>query len=208
MKYPYIAVEGNIGAGKSTLASKLSAALGAHILEEQFEENPLLPAFYGDPKPFAYPLEVSFLMDRFRDVKRNIQPGRRTVADYWFNKSLVFARVNLKGEQFAQFEGLFNTLVSLLPSPDLLIYYHRPVDKVQEGILTRGRPFELSIKRSYLERVEKGFLAYLKKQKQIPVLWVEGSRFHPARNREDMNRLLNLLDVDFRPGLNYPKTGV
>lgn len=204
MSCNFIAIEGNIGAGKSTLASKLAAAMGGDLLEEQFEDNPLLPAFYRSPGELAYPLELSFLMDRFRDVHRKVSGRHVVVADYWVNKSLVFAKVNLKKEQYQQLEALFQTLEPLLPVPDLVIYYHRSVEKVQESIASRGRAYEQEIPSKYLTRLEKAFLTYLRRQRKIPVLWLEGERFYPARNREHMQWLLNQIKTGCKPGLNRP----
>ncbi|MCC7301245.1 MAG: deoxynucleoside kinase [Bacteroidia bacterium] len=208
MRPSFIAIEGNIGAGKSTLAAKLALHLKAELLEEKFEENPLLPSFYLDAAGYAYPLELSLLIDRFRDIKKRVIPGRPVVADYWFNKSLIFARTNLSREDFAHFMKLFTSLEFKLPVPDLVIYYHRSPEKASEGIRERGREYEQGIPGKYLEKLEKQYLSYLKQYRKSPVLWLDGERFAPARNREDMSRLLKLLDTPFKPGLNRPDLGI
>ncbi len=207
MKYRFIAIEGNIGAGKSTLASKLAAHFRADLLEESFEENPLLPAFYKDPLTFAYPLEVSFLMDRFRDLKRRGPGSGPLIADYWIHKSLIFAKTNLKKEQWLRFEELFHSIEPLLPEPDLILYYHRSVEKVKTGIRERGREFEQDIHDKYLLKLEKNYLQYLKKNRKIPVLWLNGEGFQPGRNREHFQQLLKVLEGSFRGGLNKPELG-
>ena len=202
MRWNYLAIEGNIGAGKSTLASRLSGHYMADILEEEFEDNPLLPAFYRDPSGFGFPLEISFLIDRYRQLVKGVRPGNRVISDFWFDKSMVFGGVNLKGEKLAMFKSLFLELKTRVPKPDLVLYYHREIEKVKEGIQFRGREYEKAIEADYLKRVEKGFMAYLKKEKNVPLLLIPGENFSPGRDREHLLRLVQILDRDFKPGIN------
>ena len=130
------------------------------------------------------------------------------VADYWFHKSMVFAKVNLKKDQFARFEELFNALEPLIRSPDLVIYYHRSVEKVQKGIKDRGREFEQEIHVNYLLKLERNFTGYFKRHKKVPVLWVDGDRMNPARIREHFQALTMAIDQPIKKGLHKLELGL
>lgn len=171
-QYPYIAVEGNIGAGKTTLAKLIAAENNIPFFAERFEENPFLPLFYKEPEKYALPLELSFLEDRFRQF-RNELPKTAVVSDYLFDKSLVFARINLTGHDLILFEKFYEDLSGLVRVPDLIVYLHRPVEHLQRNILSRGRVYEQEIPGDYLSRIERGYRKYLYELSAPPVLWVE-----------------------------------
>lgn len=151
----YICIEGNIGAGKSTLAQRISKELGFHYLPEEFEENYLLPLFYKEPKQFAFPLEFSFLLDRFRQLcnwQEKIE-NHPVVSDYYFEKCLYFAKINLNAEDYLLFESQYNKLSAHVASPDLLVILRLSTENLQQNIKNRNRAYENQIENSYLEKL-------------------------------------------------------
>ncbi len=172
MAYNYICIEGNIGAGKTTLCKTLALQLGGQFILEEFEENHLLPLFYKEPEKYAFPLEYSFLLDRFRQIKR-VEKDLNTktfVADYCFEKCLHFAKVNLNNEQYKLFEETFNGLNDVLPKPDVLIFMHCNVDHLLNNINKRNRSYELDMKAEYLEKVNAEYEEYSKIKRDFPVI--------------------------------------
>ena len=148
----YICIEGNIGAGKSSIAQRLATDLGGDFLPEEFEENPLLPLFYDDPEKFAFPLEFSFLLDRFRQQKRwneKFSSGI-VVSDYYFEKCLYFAKLNLSITDYQVFEEKFLPLFNEIKQPDLLVFIRTEVNLLQANIKKRNREYEQTIPDDYL----------------------------------------------------------
>lgn len=170
--YKYIAIEGNIGAGKSTLASLLAERTNALYLPEQFEENPFLRDFYADPERFGFTVELSFLEERFRNVKQALAAGKPVVADYLWEKSMVFARVNLKGAELQLFERIYQVLAASIPVPDLVIYLHRSYETLHRQIGRRGRDFEKGISPAYLQQIGAGYQHFFSMENRMPVLWL------------------------------------
>jgi len=174
--YGYIAVEGLIGAGKTTLTKRLAAEWNAALVLEEFEANPFLPSFYKDPERHAFAVELSFLAQRYHQLKR---VGERslfqpmTVADYSIGKSLVFASVTLPADEATLFRDLYTIMYSGLPKPDLLVYLHLPIEKVRERIYSRGRSYEQGIQGEYLERLQERYLDHLRKLDGTRVLVVD-----------------------------------
>jgi deoxyguanosine kinase len=161
----YICIEGNIGAGKSTLAQRISKELGFDYLPEEFEENYLLPLFYKEPQQFAFPLEFSFLLDRFRQLsfwKEKIQ-NHLVVSDYYFEKCLYFAKINLNEEDYTLFESQYKKLSAHVPSPDLLVVLKLSMQHLQQNIKNRNREYENKIESTYLEKTK----CYLRAKVQI-----------------------------------------
>jgi deoxyadenosine/deoxycytidine kinase len=171
-KYRYIAIEGNIGAGKSTLATMLAERTGALYLPEQFQENPFLRDFYADPDRYGFTVELSFLEERFRNVKQALSEGKPVVADYLWEKSMVFARVNLKGAELQLFERIYQVLAASIPVPDLVIYLHRSYETLHRQITRRGRDFEKGIQPGYLQQIGAGYQQFFARENRMPVLWI------------------------------------
>lgn len=196
--YKYIAIEGNIGAGKSTLAKLLSERTNARYLPENFEDNSFLHSFYEDPKRYAFTLELAFLEERFRQIKEASMKEGLLVSDYFWEKSLVFGRVNLAGEELRLFERIYNVLASQLPVPDLVIYLHRPPERLLAQINRRGREFEQSIPVEYLGKVGAGYRDFFASEKRMPVLWLTNDYGPEALLQE----VLALIRKPFSKGLH------
>lgn len=168
MQYLYIAIEGNIGSGKSTLAGLLARHYDAKLVAEEFTDNNFLSKFYNDPKRYAFPLELSFVADRYKQLKSlliNQDIFQQTIiSDYLFIKSKLFARVNLKDDEYDLFQKLFDIIDVQLPRPDLLIYLHTPIPKLRQSIQARGRSYEQEISAEYLENLQDVYQQYLKRE--------------------------------------------
>ncbi len=199
MNYNFIAVEGNIGAGKTTLTHKLATHYGAELLLEKFEDNTFLPKFYAEPERYAFPLELSFLAERYQQLnQKNTNPNLFSdlvISDYFLSKSLIFARTNLSEEEFRLFWQLFDIMFQSVTKPDLLIYLYAPVDKLIQNIIRRGRPYEQEIQVSYLERIQSQYLEFLRKHAdQLRVLVIDTSDLDFVANPADFQSILSLIE--------------
>ncbi|KAA5537352.1 deoxynucleoside kinase [Taibaiella lutea] len=178
MKYHFITVEGNIGAGKTTLAKQLAEYYNAALLLEQFAENPFLPLFYQDKEKYALPLELSFLKDRYQQLQSSLKEFQDKqeliVADYTILKSPLFAKNNLNEAEFKLFCDIHDMMKTTLPKPDLFIYLHTPVERLQRHIKKRGRSYEQNISARYLMEIEDAYLQYFK-QHPDNVLWLDNT---------------------------------
>jgi deoxyadenosine/deoxycytidine kinase len=166
MRYDYIAVEGLIGAGKTTLAKRLAAEYDARLVLEEFDENPFLPRFYADPSRHAFAVELSFLAQRYHQLKRAAEQDLfkpRTVADYSLGKSLVFASVTLPPDEHALFRDLYDIMYGGLAQPGLIVYLHLGTDRLRDRIRQRGRPYEQRIAAEYLLDLQERYLDHLRK---------------------------------------------
>ena len=174
---PIVAVEGNIGAGKTTLARLLAERFDRRLILETFSDNPFLPLFYEDPERYAFSVEVFFMAERHKQLRSELaQSGlftQGTVVDYVFVKTLLFARNSLSEQEFTLFSRLFTAMGTQFPRPGLIVYLHRPVDVLLSLIARRGRTFEQDIKAEYLQSVEHTYLEYLRALKGTPVLLLE-----------------------------------
>lgn len=190
--YHFIAIEGNIGAGKTTFCNMLATDYNSRLILEQFTDNPFLPHFYNNPERYAFPVELFFMTERHKQLQQSLtQPtlfDELIVADYFFVKTLLFAQNNLATEEFRLFQRLFYILNATFPKPDILIYLHRPVEILLKNIHNRGREFELQITASYLKNIQEAYFNYLKTITDLPVL------------------VLYLEDVDFQENDQYYQT--
>jgi len=172
----YIAIEGVIGAGKTTLANKIAQTWNTQPVLEEFSENPFLPRFYAEPEAYALPVELHFLTDRHAQLRTAARiPLALQVADYCFHKCLLFAQVTLGAEAFALYERVYQMAAAGLPKPSEIIYLHASVPHLQRAIRGRGRVYEQSIPDSYLERLAEAYEAWLPNA-GCPVLWVDVER--------------------------------
>ena len=207
LSYPFIAIEGNIGAGKTTLCHRLADRTGCSLILEQFTDNPFLPFFYEQPTRYAFPVELFFMTERHKQLLEHFaRPDlfrTCTVADYFFVKTLLFAKNNLHGEEFRLFQRLYAVLNSTFPKPDLLLYLHRPVPVLVEHIRRRGREMEQQITPDYLEQIQRAYFDYLKAQTDTPVLVLELGDLDFQHDEHTLERILQLLDQRYPQGLTF-----
>ncbi|WP_298767017.1 2-amino-4-hydroxy-6-hydroxymethyldihydropteridine diphosphokinase [uncultured Polaribacter sp.] len=193
-KYNYIAIEGNIGAGKTSLTQKISEDHNAKIILERFADNPFLPKFYKDKKRFAFPLEMNFLIDRYQQLNEDFAQFNLfknfIISDYYIFKSLIFAQVTLSKEEFILYRKMFNLVYKEIIKPDLYIYLYQDTERLLENIKKRARPYEQNIKAKYLDKIQKGYLNFLNVQKGLNVLIINVSEIDFVANNNDYQFIL------------------
>lgn len=191
----YIAIEGNIGAGKTTLASKIAEDCNAKLVLERFADNPFLPKFYKDQSRYAFPLEMSFLADRYQQLTDDLAQFDLfkdfIVADYHIFKSLIFAKVTLQEDEFRLYKTMFDIVYKEMPKPDLYVYLYQNTERLLANIKKRGRSYEQEIPAEYLEKINQGYLDYIKTQTDLNVLIIDVSHLDFVKNQEDYVYLLN-----------------
>ncbi|HPH37441.1 deoxynucleoside kinase [Sediminibacterium sp.] len=206
MKHQFITIEGNIGAGKTTLATILAKKLNARIILEEFADNPFLSKFYDNPGQYAFPLELFFMAERYKQLKEMVHTKELfqtvTVSDYLFTKCLLFAKVNLPEEEFRLYQKLFDIIHQQLVFPDVLIYLHAPVNKLQQNIKKRNRPFEQAIPDEYLFNIQETYTHYIK-QHNIKTIFVDASNADFIGNEAHINIILDALEKDLDYGQHY-----
>ena len=187
--FNYIAVEGNIGAGKTTLVSKIAEDFNAKTVFERFADNPFLPKFYKDQNRYAFPLEMSFLADRYQQISDDLAQFDLfkdfIVADYHIFKSLIFAKVTLAEDEFRLYKTLFDIIYKEMPKPDLYIYLYQNTERLLQNIKRRGRSYEQEIPAEYLDKINNGYLDYIKTQQDLNVLIIDISELDFLKNQED-----------------------
>ncbi|HBT93771.1 MAG TPA: deoxynucleoside kinase [Chitinophagaceae bacterium] len=206
MKYHFIAVEGNIGAGKTTLAQLLSQHYNAKLMLEEFAENPFLTKFYENPKQYAFPLELFFLAERFKQQQDLIKTADLfqsvTISDYLFTKCLLFAKVNLPEEEYRLYQKMYEVFSQQLTQPDVLIYLHAPVNKLQSNIKKRNRKFEQSIPDEYLFKLQETYTSYIK-QHNIKTIFVDASNADFLYNEAHFKLITDALEKDLEEGQHF-----
>ena len=206
MQYHYIAIEGNIGAGKTTLAHLLAKKLNARLILEQFADNPFLPKFYSNPKQFAFPLELFFMAERYKQLKELIHTKDLfqsvTVSDYLFSKCLLFAKVNLPEQEFHLYQRLFDIIHQQLVQPDVLIYLHSPVNKLQQNIKKRNRSYEQSIPDEYLFNIQETYTNYIK-QHNVKTIFIDAANADFLGNDKHLRVVTDALEQDLDEGQHY-----
>ena len=185
----YIAIEGNIGAGKTTLTTKIAEDFNAKTVLERFADNPFLPKFYEDQSRYAFPLEMSFLADRYQQISDDLAQFDLfkdfIIADYHIFKSLIFAKVTLTDDEYRLYRKLFEIIYKEMPKPDLYIYLYQNTTRLLENIKQRGRSYEQEIPAEYLEKINAGYLDYIKSQTDLNVLVIDVSDRDFVKNQED-----------------------
>jgi 2-amino-4-hydroxy-6-hydroxymethyldihydropteridine diphosphokinase len=198
-EYNYIAIEGNIGAGKTTLTHKLAEDFNAKMVLERFADNPFLPKFYEDQNRYAFPLEMSFLADRYQQISDDLAQFDLfkdfIVADYHVFKSLIFAKVTLAEDEYRLYKTMFDIVYKEMPKPDLYIYLYQNTQRLLENIKQRGRSYEQEIPAEYLEKINSGYLDYIKTQKDLNVLIVDVSDRDFLNNQEDYHFILEEIKI-------------
>jgi deoxyadenosine/deoxycytidine kinase len=206
MKHQFITIEGNIGAGKTTLSNILAQKLNAKLILEEFADNPFLPKFYEKPDQYAFPLELFFMAERYKQLKDFLQTQdlfqEITISDYLFTKCLLFAKVNLPAEEFRLYQKLFDIIHQQLNFPDILIYLHAPVQKLQENIKKRNRSYEQDIKDDYLFNLQETYTSYIK-QHNIKTIFIDASNADFIGNDAHVQVVLDALEKDLPQGQHY-----
>src|SRR6266480_5250882 len=206
MNYHFVTIEGNIGAGKTTLAHLLSKHYNARLILEEFADNPFLPKFYENPSLYAFPLELFFMAERFKQMKDLLQQKDMfqslTISDYLFTKCLLFAKVNLPEDEFRLYQRLFEIIHQQLVQPDLLIYLHAPVTKLQANIRKRNRSYEQNIPDEYLFSIQETYTHYIK-QHNIKTIFVDASNADFLGNEKHLKVITDALEKDMDGGQHY-----
>ena len=187
--FNYVAFEGNIGAGKTTLATKIAEDFNAKSVLERFADNPFLPKFYKDQNRYAFPLEMSFLADRYKQLSDDLSQFDLfkdfVVADYHIFKSLIFAKITLAEDEYRLYSNLFHIIYKEMPKPDLYVYLYQNSDRLLQNIKKRGRSYEQEIEADYLDKINTGYLDYIKSQPDLNILIIDVSDRDFVKNHED-----------------------
>lgn len=188
-RFNYIALEGNIGAGKTTLVHKIAEDFNAKTVLERFADNPFLPKFYKDQNRYAFPLEMSFLADRYQQLSDDLAQFDLfkdfIVADYHIFKSLIFAKITLAEDEYRLYRNLFDIIYKEMPKPDLYIYLYQNTERLLQNIKRRGRNYEQNISADYLDKINNGYLEYIKSETDLNVLIIDVSDRDFVKKHED-----------------------
>lgn len=198
-KYNYVAIEGNIGSGKTSLSNLMSDEFNAKIVLERFADNPFLPKFYEDQERFAFPLEMSFLADRYQQLTDDLAQfdlfKNFIVSDYYIFKSLIFAQVTLQKEEYALYRKMFDIMYKEISKPDLYIYLYQNTDRLLENIKKRGRIYEQNIEASYLEKIHVGYINFIKTEQDLNTLIIDVSELDFVNNHKDYREVLKIINT-------------
>lgn len=209
--HSFIAIEGNIGAGKTTLAKMLERDYGSRLVLEQFTDNPFLPLFYKQPERYAFPVELFFMTERHKQLQESLSQrdlfSELIVADYFFIKTLLFAKNNLNDEEYRLFQRLFQTLNATFSKPDLLVYLHRSVDDLVKNISNRGREYEKEIKPEYLQSLQDAYFNYFRTESEVPMLIIDVTGVDFWNDRAAYEKLLGLMKRSYAKGLHRAAVG-
>ncbi|MDY7396271.1 2-amino-4-hydroxy-6-hydroxymethyldihydropteridine diphosphokinase [Aureibaculum sp. 2210JD6-5] len=197
-KYNYIAIEGNIGAGKTTLAKMIGDDFNAKLVLERFADNPFLPKYYEDMERYAFPLEMSFLADRYQQLSDDLAQfdlfKSFIVSDYYIFKSLIFAQVSLSEEEYKLYRRIFDVLYKEITKPDLYVYLYQNTESLLENIKKRGRDYEQNIKPEYLEQIHQGYVNFIKTEKGLNTLVIDVSEFDFEKNKSDYKKVIGIIN--------------
>jgi deoxyguanosine kinase len=205
MNYNYIAIEGNIGAGKTSLATMIAQQFEAKLILEQFEDNAFLPKFYQDPSKYAFPLELTFLAERYQQLKDQlIQKDMFTpfiISDYFIFKSLIFAKKTLAEDELRIYTRLFQIINDSLTKPDLYIYLYVKVPKLKNNIIRRGRSYEQNIEHEYLEKIQTGYFDFIRQQTDMRILILDINQIDFVHNESDYQKILDVIFQEYPVGI-------
>ncbi|MDD2346568.1 MAG: deoxynucleoside kinase [Bacteroidales bacterium] len=207
MNYNYLVIEGCIGAGKTCFSKRLADDYNARIIYEQFADNSFLPKFYEDPQRYAFPLEMSFLTDRYNQLKNKLTQtdlfSQYTVADYFIDKCVIFSKNNLNTDEYSLYLKIFDIINSFIPKPDLIVYLYKDVDLLLKNIKKRGRDFEQNIDYKYLDDIQKGYLDYFKLLSNTPIVIIDTNQLDFVNSEEDYQYLKNIINQKYENGIHY-----
>jgi deoxyguanosine kinase len=205
-KFNYIAFEGNIGAGKTTLVQRIAEDFNAKNVLERFADNPFLPKFYKDQNRYAFPLEMSFLADRYQQLSDDLAQFDLfkdfVIADYHIFKSLIFAKITLAEDEYRLYRNLFDIIYKEMPKPDLYVYLYQNTERLLQNIKKRGRSYEQNISAEYLDKINNGYLEYIKSQTNLNVLIIDVSDRDFVKKHEDYLFILNEIQRVIRKSEN------
>ncbi|MCB0635439.1 MAG: deoxynucleoside kinase [Lewinella sp.] len=211
LPYSFIAIEGNIGAGKTTLSRMLAEAYGRRLILEQFSDNPFLPYFYENPERYAFTVELFFMTERHKQLQEELSQSQLfhegIITDYFFLKTLLFAKNNLKDDEYRLFQRLFHILNANFPKPDLLVYLHRPVDGLLANIRKRGRGMEQRIAPDYLAQIQQAYFEFFRTTPGLPVLIIDLEDADFVAYPEHYEAIRELLHHEYSPELHRVKIG-
>ena len=203
----FLVIEGNIGAGKTTLSKKFAEEYNAKLVLEQFADNPFLPKFYNDQERYSFPLELSFLADRYSQIKKQVLNldlfHSFLVADYYFAKSAIFAQNTLKDDEYHLFRQIFDIVFESMPKPDLYVYLHADTNQLLNNIEKRGRNYEQNIEPDYLDKIQKGYFHFLKQTSTFPILIIDINNIDFVNNPDHYQLLKDaVFNSDYKLGIN------
>ena len=207
--YNFIAIEGNIGAGKTTVCNLLQQNFSCRLILEQFTDNPFLPLFYDQPERYGFPVELFFMTERHKQLQEAFATidmfTPLSIADYFFLKTLLFAKNNLNEQEFRLFQRLFEVLNSTFPKPDLLVYLHRSVDDLIFNIKKRGRQFETEISAEYLTDIQNVYFEYFRTETSLPIVIIDVENVDFINNQAPFETLIEILKQPFSNGVHRLK---
>lgn len=205
--YQFIAIEGNIGAGKTTLSRMIAQEFDCRLILEQFADNPFLPFFYENPDRYAFPVELFFMTERHKQLQQELAQQdlfqQSIISDYFFLKTLLFARNNLQSEEYRLFQRLFHILNAAFPKPDLLVYLHRSVADLKRNIERRGREYEQEIQTTYLQKIQNAYFDFFKTDVSLPILIVDMEEVDFVSEKSYYYQLLETLKQHYPPGTHH-----
>ena len=209
MIYNYIAIEGTLGAGKTTLASRIANDFNGKLVLEEFEadKNPFLPKFYKEPDKYSFQVEMTFLALRYQQLKDKLGAldlfHDFIISDYYVAKSLIFSRNNLQEDEYQLFSRFFNIIFSDMPKPELLVYLYSDVARLQRNIRKRGRSYEQEISDDYLADIQQGYMNFLNQQQgNMRILMLDTTRLDFVANERDYQRIIEVIDRPYEIGLH------
>ena len=209
MEYNYIAIEGTVGAGKTTLATRIANDFNGKLVLEEFEadKNPFLPKFYKEPDKYSFQVEMTFLALRFQQLKDKLANldlfHDFIISDYYVAKSLIFSRNNLQEDEYDLFARFFNIIFSTMPKPELLVYLYSDVERLQYNIRKRGRSYEQEIPDAYLENIQQGYLDFIRQeQNNMRILMLDTNRLDFVANEKDYQMILEAISQPYEIGLH------
>lgn len=204
MNYNYIAIEGNIGSGKTSLSLLLAEEYNAKLLLEQFQENPFLSKFYKDKERYAFQVEMSFLTERYYQMKTELAAGDlfqpKIISDYFINKCQIFGNTNLLDDEQKLFNSLFSIIDSSLPKPDLIVYLFLDSETLLNNISKRGRIYEQKIQKEYLEAIHKNYFEYFKQLEGRRILILDTTNIDFITNKNDYQLIKNTITAEYPVG--------
>ncbi len=208
MRYNYLAIEGTMGAGKTTLATRIASEFNGKLILEEYEpdKNPFLAKFYKEPDKYAFQVEMTFLALRYQQLKDkfiNLDLFHDfIISDYYAAKSLVFSRETLQPEEYELFSRFFNIIFSNIPKPELMVYLYLDVEHLQHNIHKRGRDYEQQIEDSYLEHLQQNYFDFIKQQTDMRILILDTNNIDFVANQRDYEKILNAIDQPYDVGIH------